>query len=181
MRLDLNGRRLGQGRCPVHAQGSQCACRRETHRCCPPPLAPSLTYPSIDFLAHSSAARIACPSCFVSSHPSLNLDVWQPDLSRISTNSLNQPLPHSIRTRRAVAYLCLHLRSPPPSQYAQRRQFTINTRLLRSPFPQLPRLPSIQQSSCCRATPDCRVVRRICRIRSAYAFILQEWSVLMAT
>lgn len=77
-------------------QGSQCACRRETHRCCPPPLAPSLTYPSIDFLAHSSAARIACPSCFVSSHPSLNLDVWQPDLSRISTNSLNQPLPHSI-------------------------------------------------------------------------------------
>jgi hypothetical protein len=179
--VGLERLRLGQGSCSVHARQGQCACRRD------PSLLPSA---AAGAFPHLPIYRLSRPFfcrpnrlpelfCFVKS-------VSQPRRLVVrSVSNINKPAqsasspPNSHAPRRRIplftssitASISAHPTSP----------ISINTRLLRPPFSQLPRLPSIQQSSSCCARPDCRVARRICRIRSAHALIQQEWSVLMAT
>jgi hypothetical protein len=175
--LDLNG----SG--PVRAR------HKSVRRRCPSVLpslrrwlAPSFTHPSIDFLAILLHARIACPDCCC-----LVKSVSQPRrLAARALSNINKAAPSAssppIHTRRAVAYLCLHLRSPP-------RLFPRPTSLIyhqySTPALAVPSastlVSSIQQLSSCRRTPDCRVARRICRIRPLHALSQQAWSVLMAT
>jgi hypothetical protein len=133
--LDLNG----SG--PVRAR------HKSVRRRCPSVLpslrrwlAPSFTHPSIDFLAILLHARIACPDCYC-----LVKSASQPRrLAARALSNINKAAPSAssppIHTRRAVAYLCLHLRSPPRLLPRPTSLISINTRLLRSPFPQLPRL-----------------------------------------
>jgi hypothetical protein len=102
-------------------------------------------------------------------------------LANINKAAPSASIPAHPHTRHAVAYLCSHLRSPPrlfsTSNVANFHQYSDSYARRSLSF----HACIVYPTTVVAHPPDCRVARRICRIRPAHARIQQEWSVLMAT